>query len=417
MPVTAIRSDSSAKALTLAAYISFIPIGIATVLLGPMLPTLSARWNLNYSGAGALFPAQYSGSTCAVFLSGLVVTKWGYRFAMKAGLVLSGLGVALLLSGPKELGIACIAAYGAGLGIAVPAANLLAAEVNPGRRGAVLSILNFCWSVGAVACPFLVAVATKIHRMPVFLGFTAGFMFLVALGIAVMPSSVVEPVVAHRGSIKAAFQIEWKHKALLALSALFLVYVGTENAFGGWVASFSKSLGNMSPAMSLMTPSFFYASLMLGRWIAPLLLRNFDDVRLVRAGLLMACLGNGILLLSHALPGVLVGASIAGIGLAAVYPITIALLSREFGASSSRVGSLMFTLSNVGGGVLPWMAGVFSTRFGTLKAGLAVPLLGSAAMLLLYLRNWKPEEVLPDLGVSDPHSETPQSNQPIESKQ
>jgi hypothetical protein len=63
------------------------------------------------------------------------------------------------------------------------------------------------------------------------------------------------------------------------------------------------------------------------------------------------------------------------------------------------------------------MAGVFSTRFGTLKAGLAVPLLGSAAMLLLYLRNWKPEEVLPDLGVSDPHSETPQSNQPIESKQ
>ena len=392
MPSTTVRSDSSAKALTLAAYISFIPIGIATVLLGPMLPTLSARWNLNYAEAGALFPAQYTGSTCAVFLSGLVVTKWGYRFAMKAGMLLSGIGVAFLLSGPKELGIVCIAAYGAGLGIAVPAANLLAAEVNPGRRSAVLSILNFCWSLGAVACPFLVAVAAKTHHMPVFLGFTAGCMVLVALWIAAMPSSIVEPVVAQQGSIWAAFQIDWKHKALPALAALFLVYVGTENAFGGWVASFSKSLGNMSPAMSLMTPSFFYASLMLGRWIAPLLLRAFDDVRLVRVGLLMACLGTGILLLSRALPGVLVSACVAGFGLAAVYPITIALLSREFGASSSRVGSLMFTLSNVGGGLLPWMSGVFATRFGTLKAGLAVPLVGSATMFLLYLRDWKREQ-------------------------
>ncbi len=392
MPVATVRSDASTKALTLAAYISFIPIGTATVLLGPMLPTLSARWNLNYSGAGALFPAQYVGSTCAVFLSGLVVTKWGYRFAMKAGLLLSGLGVAFLLSGSKEFGIVCIAAYGAGLGIAVPAANLLAAEVNPGRRSAVLSILNFCWSLGAVACPFLVAVAAKTHHIAVFLGFTAGFMFLVALGIAVMPSSIAEPAVAQQGSVRAAFQIDWRHKALPALSALFLVYVGTENAFGGWVASFSKSLGNMSAAMSLMTPAFFYASLMLGRWIAPLLLREFDDVRLVRVGLLMACVGNGILLLSRALPGVLLSACVAGLGLAAVYPITIALLSREFGASSSRVGSLMFTLSNVGGGLLPWISGVFATRFGTLKAGLAVPLVGSAAMFLLYLRDWKREQ-------------------------
>src|ERR1700733_1953080 len=122
----------SAKALTFAAYASFVPIGIATVLLGPMLPTLSARWSLNYSQAGALFTAQYLASTFAVALSGVLVSHWGFRFAMKVGLLLSSAGVALLLSGPKIPGIACIAAYGAGLGLAVPAANLLVAEVNPG---------------------------------------------------------------------------------------------------------------------------------------------------------------------------------------------------------------------------------------------------------------------------------------------
>src|SRR5579863_2602292 len=90
----------SARALTYASYVSFVPIGIATVLLGPMLPTLSARWSLDYSQAGALFTAQYVASTCAVALSGIVVSLRGFRFAIKAGLLLMGAGLSFLLSGP-----------------------------------------------------------------------------------------------------------------------------------------------------------------------------------------------------------------------------------------------------------------------------------------------------------------------------
>ncbi len=390
MPLTETdRQSDSAKPLTYSAYVSFFPIGIATVLLGPMLPTLSARWSMNYSQAGALFTAQYLGSTFAVAISGWMVSRHGYRFAMKAGLLLGGAGTAFLLSGPKTLGILCIAAYGAGLGLAVPAANLLAAEVNPKRRSAALNTLNFCWSVGAVACPFLVGMAVKEHDVRLFLGALGLFMFVVAVGIAAMPSSVVEPA-ASAGSEKK-FRIDWKNPAVPALAVLFFIYVGAENAFGGWIATFSKSLGNMSPTLSLTTPSFFYASLMLGRWIAPVLLRNIEEIMMAKLGLVLACAGCGGLMLSHGLLGVLLSACTAGFGLASVYPITIALLSREFGSSASRVGSLMFTLSNIGGGLLPWISGVTSSRFGSLKAGLAVPLVSSAAMLLLYARSWRPE--------------------------
>jgi fucose permease len=96
------------------------------------------------------------------------------------------------------------------------------------------------------------------------------------------------------------------------------------------------------------------------------------------------------LVLSHDLLGVGVSACLAGLGLSGVYPITISLLSHEFGSEASRVGSVMFTLSNLGGASLPWVVGVASNRFGTLKAGLAVPLIGGAAMILLFLREWKP---------------------------
>lgn len=387
------RASASAGPLNLAAYASFVPIGIVTVLLGPMLPSLSARWSLNYSQAGALFTAQYLASTIAVALSGFLVSRLGFRFAMKTGLVLSAAAVALLLTGPELLGIICIAAYGAGLGLAVPAANLLVAEVNPERRSSALNILNFCWSTGSVACPFLVAAAAKNFHLPLMLGLVAGFMLLVAAGIAFMPASIVEPVVGgDGGETKAARKflgIDWKNPALPALGALFFVYVGTENGFGGWVASYSKSLGSMSPAMSTMTPSFFYAALMLGRWIAPLMLRTFNEVRLAQGGLVMACGGMCVLVLSRNLPGVVTGAGLAGLGLSSVYPISISLLSHEFGPAASRVGSLMFTLANLGGGSVPWLVGVSSSQFGSLRAGLALPLIGTAVMFVLYLRDWK----------------------------
>ncbi|HWJ19599.1 MAG TPA: MFS transporter, partial [Geobacterales bacterium] len=219
------NASTSAKALTFAAYASFVPIGIATVLLGPMLPTLSARWSLNYSQAGALFTAQYLASTLAVALSGVLVSRWGFRFAIKTGLLLMSAGVGLLLTGPKVLGIFCIGAYGGGLGLAVPAANLLVAEVNPGRRSATLNLLNFCWSAGAVACPFLVAAAVKVHQVPLFLGAVAGFALLMAVGIAAMPASIVEPSAKRDVTQKTGLAIPWGHGSLLMLAALFFLYV------------------------------------------------------------------------------------------------------------------------------------------------------------------------------------------------
>jgi len=385
--------SKSARALTFAAYAAFVPIGIATVLLGPMLPILSARWDLNYSQAGALFTAQYMVSTVAVALSGVLVSRWGFRFAIKTGLVLMSVGVGLLLAGPKMLGIFCIGAYGGGLGLAVPAANLLVAEVNPGRRSATLNLLNFCWSAGAVACPFLVAAAAKSHQITIFLGAVAGFALVVAVGIAVMPASIVEPS-ARDASRKAGPGIRFMQNAVVMLGALFFLYVGVENGFGGWIASYAKSLGNLTPSQAVMSPSFFYAALMLGRWVAPLALRSIDEVRLVQGGLLVGCAGMGGLVLSHEWWGVILSVSVAGLGLACVYPITISLLSQEFGAGAARLGSVMFTLSNIGGGLLPWVVGLSSNHFDSLKAGLAVPLIGCAAMYGLYLRDWKAAEPL-----------------------
>jgi FHS family glucose/mannose:H+ symporter-like MFS transporter len=173
--------------------------------------------------------------------------------------------------------------------------------------------------------------------------------------------------------------------SFFVLAALFFLYVGTENGFGGWIASYAKSLGSPSPTLPVMTPSFFYAALLLGRWIAPFALRKADEINLARTGLVIASLGMAGLVLSRTMPLVVTSVSVAGLGLAAIYPITISRLSQEFGPAAARAGSIMFTMANLGGASLPWVVGYSSNHFHDLRAGLVVPLAATVLMYALYL--------------------------------
>src|SRR6202048_1710794 len=155
-------SSSSNPKLILAGQIAFLPTGILQTLLGPMLPILIARWALNDTLAGNLFLVQFLASLAGVQLSGLLVTRWGYRPAFLWGLLLMACGVSTLLLGSSALGMAAVAAYGLGLGLVVPSDNLLIAEIGSGSgsdsgaasqassRASAVSLLNFFWGVGAV---------------------------------------------------------------------------------------------------------------------------------------------------------------------------------------------------------------------------------------------------------------------------
>ncbi len=298
--------EDSSRPLTVAAHAAFVPIGIVTVLLGPLLPTLSAKWSLNYAQAGSLFTVQFLASTVGVTLSGFCVSRWGFRFAIKAGLLAMAVGVASLPYSSRVLGSACIGLYGLGFGIAVPAANLLVAEVHQFDRSAALNLLNFSWSVGAVACPFLVAAAVRGHHVPLLLAAFAGLLFIVTVGIAAMPSRIVEPRANRGKDVQSVASIDlrmswrgksWRSNSVVLLALLFFLYVGVENSFGGWIASYAKSLGTLSLGLALMSSSFFYSALMAGRWLASLVLKRVEEVTLARVGLLTACAGMMCLLL------------------------------------------------------------------------------------------------------------------------
>jgi FHS family glucose/mannose:H+ symporter-like MFS transporter len=373
---------------TRAAFIAFVPTGVVNVLLGPLLPALSARWSLNDAQAGELFTAQFLASTIGVLCSGALVPRFGYRAVIALGLTFMSIGVSTVPLGVWPVGIASISLYGMGFGLTIPAANLLVADANPDRKAAALNLLNFAWSIGAVACPFLVGHFMRIARTSQFLYALGAAIVLVAVLLAAAPYA--RPVVPSQEASRQrqrVFPLLLSPSAI-ALGALFFVYVGTENAVGGWLASYAQRLAANPSSNWITTPAYFYGTLLLGRLLIPLLLRTLHELKTARIGIAVALSGVVLLLVSRSVLAARFSAAVIGIGLAGIYPITVAQLSNTFGVAANTLGSVMFALAGLGAACVPWMVGALSTEFSSLKLALTVPLAGCAIMLALYLRNW-----------------------------
>ncbi|HEX2713561.1 MAG TPA: MFS transporter, partial [Candidatus Acidoferrales bacterium] len=319
-------------------------------------------------------------------VSSALIPGLGFRFSSVLGFGLMAGGVGALGLGNWAVGLVSALCYGVGLGLTIPATNLLVAQANPNRRAAALSVLNLAWGVGAVALPLVAALLQGIKSTRALLFGLAAALGLMSAGLSrasfgsLWVPQEASPPSQPRGSL-------WRDRFIPIVGVLFFLYVGTENALGGWVASYALRVTPTPGTAWALTPSFFWGGLLLGRAVAPVLLRRMAETGLVLIELLLAVIGVTILLAAGTLADVVAGASLAGLGLAPVFPITVAVLTHRFGTFASRVAGSMFALGGLGGATLPWLVGFSSTRYGSLKAGLVVPLLGSLSLLALCLLN------------------------------
>jgi len=365
-------------------HIDFLLTGIVMTFIGPMLPILSTRWSLTDARSGSLIFFQFFSSMLGMLVSGFLVQRQGYRFTLIVGSVLMALGMALLTSGPWLLGVIAVCVLGIGYGVTTPAGNLRTAEINPKSSASALNVINAVWGIGAMGSPFLVAIAQHEHHPAYFLYGTAGA--LLVLLLALLLTRFVPDTHAHVES-PSGHKSFWKHGVLPAICVLFFVYVGTETSFGAWIATYARRVDSRAHTFATMTPSFYWGALLLGRALAPILLRFHSAIAIARGGLGVAMLGGLALVAAHDMKLVVVGAVLAGLGLASIFPISVSLLPGWFGSSARRASGAIFASGNIGGAVVPWFVGEVSTHAAGLRTAFLVPLLGTSAMLAFYLTN------------------------------
>ena len=366
---------------TVLLHIDFVLTGIVMTFLGPMLPSLSARWHLNDTQSGSLIFAEFFSSMFGMLLSGVSVQRFGYRKTLILGLTLMPLGVALLAFGSGLWGIASICIFGVGYGMTTPAGNLRTAEINPGRSASALSVINAVWGIGAMSSPFLVDFALRSGQPKLFLfGTAAGLgILLVALTLTrFVPDTRAEEV--EQGQERSIWQI----RILPLICILFFVYVGTETCFGNWVAMYARRMAPNDHSFATRMPAFFWGALLAGRALAPLALKFRRETSVAKIGLFLALLGGIALVAARGTNLIAIGSLLTGVGLASIYPISVSLLATWFGNASRRVSGAVFGSGNIGGALMPLMVGTVSTVAGGLRFGFLVPLAGVVFMLGFY---------------------------------
>jgi fucose permease len=359
-------------------FAGFIATGAATVLLAPMLPLLSSKWNLSDQSAGALFTSQFVGSMLGTLLSGYFVQRGGFGKTLFAGYVLMALNAAGILLTTWPWLAALLFINGIGLGMVIPATNMAVSDAFPANRASALNLINLSWSVGAIVCPATLAAAARFCQLQQATFGIAAVLFVLALLIVRAPK-------LHQIRKKTLSSTRLSRISSAILALLFFLYIGVEGSVAGWLATYAKRTVLPSGVLWMTAPSFFWAAIMAGRALAPLILRRIEERYVLIGGLAVSGVGVAAVLAGNSTASILTGTVISGLGMSSVFPIFIAMISQYFRELSTRVSPYMFAMAGLGGAVLPWVVGTVSSQTGKLRAGLTIALVGVALQLILSL--------------------------------
>jgi len=373
------RTTGSKTGLLAILFVGFILSGIATTIVGPMLPVFIRKWSLDDGQAGLFSSVQFLSALVGTLVSGAWMAWRGYRPSLVAGYALIGYGLATLNASTHVNALAATAAFGLGYGLITPGTNLYVAEAGGARSASLLNLLNFTWGVGAMACSPLFAMALRINRLPGLLIGYAIFGGLLAFALLFARFGAEK----HEKPIAApeATPMSVGSRVTVAMATLFFIYVCMETSIGVWAAEYSRRIANGITNMTTLAPMFFYAGLTAGRGLAPLALLSVSETPLVLAALSLTAFGTTVLIFSTTLKVAITGIFLAGLGCASIYPIYIAWLSRWYDAQARRIGGFLFALASLGGSAGPWLVGTVSKFSGSLRVGFLVPLLSALLML------------------------------------
>ncbi|HYE74016.1 MAG TPA: MFS transporter [Blastocatellia bacterium] len=383
--VTSVPANT--RQLSLALHVGFVLIGVVNTMLGPILPLLSKRWHLNDAQAGGLFIAQFTGGLIGAILSSILIVRIGFLQLLMTGFGVMAASLIFLSIDSWIVGWLAIGLSGVTLGLTTPATNLLVSILNPLRRASALNVLNLTWGIGAMCSPLLPLMArSESIAVPI--------LVLAAL-LAVLPMMIwvgarhslrdLHPAnaVTVETDVETSVLRSWLKRSALLAALWFFVYAGTEAAVGGWIASFAQRIGSQGQTMWALMPSFFYGGLLAGRGLAPIILRHVNERRLVIVALITAMAGLALILMSGNLNSVSIGALLAGLGMAPVFPTVFALFTQHFAAQAAKMAGGVFVMTYLGSSFIPWSVGWVSAMSGELRWGLSIVLIAVVIQLVL----------------------------------
>lgn len=376
---------------TAAYYGGYVVIGVFAAALGPTLPALASQTGSQLSEISFLFTTRSLGYLMGSVVLGRLYDRVPAHRLMAGMLVLITALMALTPVSPSLVLLAMVQLlWGAAISTLDVGVNTLLLWVHRGRSGPYMTAGHIFFGAGALFTPVVVA---QIMTLTGSITWAYWALALPVLPLAVYLLRLPNPprrIDLHTEGGEASGRAR---PLLVFLTTLFLfLYVGVESGFGGWIFTYATTLGMGSETTIAYLNAAFWTAFTVGCVIATPLAVRFRP-RYILWGNVLGCLASltVILLWSGSPTALWIGTIGAGLSIASVFPVTLALAERRLPITST-VTRWFFVGAGAGGMVLPWLIGQLFESIGPLVAmyGMIVDLLLAAAVLALLIGSEPP---------------------------
>lgn len=345
-------------------FATFLVVGLSLSLLGPALTDLRERTGADIGGIGILFVGQSAGYIAGSFVGGALFDRFDGHRVMAGSLGVLAVGLALVpTTDDLTLLFAVFVILGLGAAVTDVGANtLLMWELGAGV-GRAMNVLHLCFGVGALLAPLVVHLGLDLAAR-------GAAMSCVVLGIWSLtvpaPSSPTQQRDEHTHQTRPM---------LAVLATFFLLYVGMEVGFAGWIYTYGEEIDLTPLAATWLTTTFWVGftvgrllSSALGQRVRPKVLLTWACSATIVAALVLI-VGDG-----RTVP-LWVGTAMMGLATAPQFPVMLTYLERRIKVTGTATAWFVGA-AGVGGLAFPWLIGRWFGASGAATLPWAMLLLG-----------------------------------------
>jgi len=336
--------------------------GIAFIVMGSVLPSVTVKYSLDTVGASLLVTFLPIGVLLGSLIFGPIVDRFGYKnlLMISAFITASGLGGLSYFDQLNALRF-CIFLIGFGGGILNGETNSLVADIYDDKeRGAKLSLLGVFYGVGALGVPLLLGMLSKLYSYEIILRWTGIFMLVCIIYFAFV--RFPKPKHAQGFPIKKAISLI-KEPLLLLLSLILFFQSGLEGLLNNWTTSYLTANTQIPHSEIVFTLTFLVLGITLARLALAFMLQSVKPYTVLLTGMIITLVGSVLLFYSQSFPMASLSLFIIGVGMAGVFPIVMGFIGNFYKETTGTAISIALFIALCGNSLLNYAMGYISKAF------------------------------------------------------
>lgn len=350
--------------------------------LGPLMPFLSAELDLNFTVSGFHLSAFALGMVFSGLFGDRIAARWGRPAAFWGGGGGMALGALLLLAGRTPAvtvaGSLVMGTLGSLLLVMIQATL---SDRHQERRATALTESNITASIFASAAPLLIGLGQGLGPgWRVALLFGGGFWLLLFLlrRTEPVPAEAAPPPRKASGRPAPLPRLFWAYWLVLFLG------VSIEWCMVFWGASFLELAVGLPRVDAATAMSAFFIAMIFGRVAGSRLTRRFSSAYLLRMAVLLVLAAFPLFWLAPWPPLNLLGLFLMGLGVANLFPLTLAAASNLAPTQASAVSARVALAAGSAILITPQALGSVADSVGIAGAYTIVAVFATLATAMLF---------------------------------